>query len=352
MEKKLLVLAALAAASCAHAQSTVNLFGVVDLNIGHYSLSGTSKDASVTKMGHNGIASSQLGFRGTEDLGGGMHAGFWLEAGLVPQNGNANGLQFERRSTVDLGGSFGAIRLGRDYSPEFWNKTVFDPFGTNGAGSAQVADLGTSPTTAVRTSNGISYLYGFEPNATSHIGKGFYLQATYGVPGNPSGTPNDGANTGIRVGYSTDVLNTAMGYGKTKNAAANDYTTWNLGASYDLKSVKLIGNFNQNKTGNGAFNYKYYLFGLTAPAGETGLIIASYSRLTSNGSFDSGGKADKYAIGYIHSLSKRTAVYATYAYVRNNDQMLTVVVTGSPKAAATDFGGRSSGFDVGLKHSF
>ena len=373
MHKKWLMLTAVAAASCAHAQSSVNLFGVVDIGVGHFSVSGTSNDSSITKMVSSGLSSNQFGFRGIEDLGGGMHAAFWLEAGMNAHTGggqdtNVNnqttgatgggGLTFNRRSTVDIGGGFGALRLGRDYTPDFWSKTVFDPFGTLGAGAANISSRGTGPT-AFRASNGISYLYGIAPNQGSHgLGsKGFYLQATYAMGGNASNVAapidkNDGNYAGIRVGFASDVLNAALGYGKTKRAAVQDYSVWNVGASYDLKVAKISALFNQNKTGDGAANYKTYLIGASMPAGEAGLIRASYSRLTSNGSFDNGGKSDKFAIGYVHSLSKRTSVYATYGYIRSNNSMYSLVLPEAPAAALTDTGGRSSGFDVGLKHSF
>ena len=83
-----------------------------------------------------------------------MSASFWLEAGLDNDDGhgaatNSNnqpsgagagvdgrqGLTFNRRSTVSLAGGWGELRLGRDYTPQFWNLTVFDPFGTNGVGT-------------------------------------------------------------------------------------------------------------------------------------------------------------------------------------------------------------------------
>ena len=109
-----------------------------------------------TQLTNSGYNSSRLGFRGTEDLGGGMSASFWLEAGVNNDDGPAppptpttrppvpalasdgrQGLTFNRRSTVSLAGGWGELRLGRDYTPQFWNLTVFDPFGTNGVGTTQ-----------------------------------------------------------------------------------------------------------------------------------------------------------------------------------------------------------------------
>src|SRR5205085_9250952 len=153
MKKTLIALAALAAAGAASAQSSVTLFGIVDVNYAHYSVDGgTSAYGTATTSGHvnvltnSGYNSARLGFRGTEDLGGGVSASFWLEGSLSPDDGNAAGLQFRRRSTVSLAGGWGEIRLGRDYVPTFWNLTVFDPFGTNGVGTVVGFKAKTSST--------------------------------------------------------------------------------------------------------------------------------------------------------------------------------------------------------------
>src|SRR5205085_4224819 len=130
MKKSLIALAVMAAAGAASAQSSVTLFGIVDAAVSRYD-SGGSGDA-VTKLTNSGYNSSRLGFRGTEDLGGGTSASFWLEAGLANDDGqgaatNSNnqasgagaavagrqGLTFNRRSTVSLSGGWGEGRLGR-----------------------------------------------------------------------------------------------------------------------------------------------------------------------------------------------------------------------------------------------
>ena len=137
MKKSLIALAVMAFAGAASAQSSVTLFGILDTAITHGSASdGGNSWTGMTSSGYN---SSRLGFRGTEDLGGGMSASFWLEGQLDTDDGTGraagNGLDFQRRSTVSLAGNWGEVRLGRDYTPSFWNYTVFDPFGTNGVGT-------------------------------------------------------------------------------------------------------------------------------------------------------------------------------------------------------------------------
>ncbi|MBU0828125.1 MAG: porin, partial [Gammaproteobacteria bacterium] len=138
MKKSLIALAVLAASGAAMAQSSVTLFGIVDATYAY----GSGSVANKSQLTNSGYNSSRLGFRGVEDLGGGMSASFWLEAGVNNDNGSGantstnnqgaaaaggGGLTFNRRSTVSLNGGFGEVRLGRDYTPQFWNLTVFDP---------------------------------------------------------------------------------------------------------------------------------------------------------------------------------------------------------------------------------
>src|ERR1700704_2312288 len=106
MKKSLLALAVLGAfAGAASAQSSVTLFGVVDVNA-----KSVKNDAVTTRqLGTDGLASSRLGFRGIEDLGGGLQAGFWIEGALSPDTGGT-GQTWARRSTVSLIGGFGEVR--------------------------------------------------------------------------------------------------------------------------------------------------------------------------------------------------------------------------------------------------
>ena len=90
MKKSLIALAVMAAAGAASAQSSVTLFGIVDATIAYGRASGAGND-SRTQVTNSGYNSSRLGFRGTEDLGGGMSASFWLEAGISNDDGRAGG---------------------------------------------------------------------------------------------------------------------------------------------------------------------------------------------------------------------------------------------------------------------
>jgi hypothetical protein len=133
MKKSLLALAVLSAfAGVASAQSSVQLFGTLDVGGKYLKNDGRSKQWSEET---DGINSSEIRFQGIEDLGGGLKAGFNLRSGINPDTGTSNAKFWNRRATVSLYSNCGDLRLGRDYVPTFWTG-LFDPFGYNGIGSA------------------------------------------------------------------------------------------------------------------------------------------------------------------------------------------------------------------------
>jgi GBP family porin len=111
MKKTLLALAAIAASSAAFAQSSVTLYGVVDA-----SLESVKGDDTVTRVSSDNLASSRLGFKGTEDLGNGLKANFVLESNMkmdTGANGGGSTRFFDRAAWVGVAGGFGELRLGR-----------------------------------------------------------------------------------------------------------------------------------------------------------------------------------------------------------------------------------------------
>ena len=355
MKKSLIALAVMAAAGAASAQSSVTLFGIVDAGISRYNVSGGTHNTVLSNSGYN---SSRLGFRGTEDLGGGLSASFWLEGALSNDDGTPGGFNFQRRSTVSLAGGWGELRLGRDYVPTFWNMTVFDPFGTNGVGTqignkvrGSAANIGlaaTVPAVAqyVRSNNSVGYF--LPPN----LG-GFYGQAMYAFDETPSGaTPdNVGRYAGARLGFGSGPFNVAAAYGRTEGAetaASPDVRNWNIGGQWDFGVAKLLAVYDKAdyEAATGETSLKSWTIGTLVPVGA-GEIRASYGRAKA----DTAGadpRVDQWAIGYVHNLSKRTAVYATYARLKNKDGAAVPIstnVTGVVNAS-------SWGYDLGIRHSF
>ena len=372
MKKSLVALAVLAAAGAASAQSSVTLFGIVDATLQY----GRGSVANRTQLTDSGYNSSRLGFRGTEDLGGGMSASFWLEAGLnnddgsgdptssnnqtiaafVPTTGanapvraGTQGLTFNRRSTVSLAGGWGELRLGRDYSPQFWNLTTFDPFGTNGAGTSRALVGSAGGPVNPRASNTIGY---FLP---ANLG-GFYGQAQLYLGENlrdGAATEKDGTGAGFRVGYAAGPVNVAVAFSSTdyaSTATAGQITTFNVGGQWDFGVAKLMAHFNRDtvETTAGDLDTNGWLIGALMPVGA-GEIRASYSQSENdfNTATTTEARGRKLALGYVHNLSKRTAVYTTVARIRNNGGAA-FALGGSSTAANTN----STGFDLGVRHSF
>ena len=366
-----------------------------------------SVKTSRTVLGNSGYNSSRLGFRGTEDLGGGLAASFWLEAPITNDDGATGAASFKRRSTVSLSGGFGEVRLGRDYTPTFWNDTVFDPFGTNGVGG----NLINTANGFNAATNGASGTGGFGGNmnydrASNSIGYflppnlgGFYGQAMYALheqtkysPGNatPPGVLNAanpvlnnsraGRYIGGRFGYANGPLDVALAYGQSTvgdnfyAGVTNKVNTLNLGASYDFGPAKLFGELSQAKLKtdiDGNFivdpgsvpstKLNGWLLGVTVPVGA-GLIRASYSAVkykTGSSNNDlffndqrNNPKANKLALGYVHNLSKRTALYATVARVSNKNGA-SLSVGNQPYIGNSVFTPKNStGYDFGIRHAF
>jgi len=343
MKKTLIALAVLTVSATSFAQSTVTMFGVVDAAYA----SGSGSVSNKTQLKNSGYNSSRFGVRGTEDLGGGLSASFHLEAGVNNDDGTASasntnnqavtaanagtqGLTFNRRSTVSLTGGFGEVRLGRDYTPQFWTETAFDPFGTNGVGTNIAFNKGGL--TGVRASNSIGYL------SPSFSGVKVWVQTYMGENASTAAKAGDG--NAVRFSYDQGPLSLAFATSSTTIAAGTKNETSNIGGSYDLGVAKLIAQSNKTKV-TGAADIDGYVVGATAPMGA-GTVRFSLSETDK-----AGVKSNLTAIGYVYGLSKRTDLYATYASVKNKGG-----ATAALNGAATGANQSSTGYDFGVKHSF
>jgi predicted porin len=348
MKKSLLALAVLGAfAGAASAQSSVTLFGIVDLSLKNVKNDGTDARRS---MDNNGINSNRLGLRGTEDLGGGLKAGFWLEGAMANDTGNPTGQTWQRRSTVSLLGGFGELRLGRDYTPSFWNTTIFDPFGTNGVGSSlNVSRAANAPP-----------INGAKAEATyvrSNNSVGYFLPALGGVYGQIMVAPGEGAAgkySGGRIGFGAGPVNVAAAIGTQDNVpgGAQKYKTFNIAGSYKIGPANLMAQYNQEKIDTAVeFKEVRILLGaaVTLGQGELRLAYVKDDQKTAGADNDD---ASQIAVGYVYNLSPRTALYGTFARISNKGASNFAVAGGSSIAALPTAGGKSTGYEAGLRHSF
>jgi predicted porin len=351
MKKSLLALAALTAfAGAASAQSSVTLFGVVDL-------AGTYIDNDVDGkylLAQDGNASSRIGFRGVEDLGGGLRAGFWLEGAISPDNGGTS-LNFQRRSTVSLISGWGELRLGRDYTPTFWNWTSFDPFGTNGVGASTNLALnvdqvpGATYNTLVRANNSI----------------GYFLPAMGGLYGQVMVAAGEGETTaankmfGGRIGWAAGPFDVAVAYSTTEAPAGFDVDNFNVAGSWNFGFMKLAAFYSQIEADGNRFDQENWFVGATVPMGAwtfkgtwgSADRSAGPAATASTPLAFSSGNADQLAIGFTYDLSKRTALYGTYSQISNDDGAK-YRVFGASNALTQGANNDSMGYQFGVRHSF
>lgn len=358
------VLACAAVPFAGWAQSSLQVYGVMDLGVSSYRGEGVGSRQMLTSSGNQ---ASRIGFRGREDLGAGLQAGFDLEAGLNADTGagqttNTNnqptgnagngGLVFNRKSYMYLQSkSLGEIRLGRDYSPAFWNLFLYDPFRLGVGMSAHV--LHGTTVTSFRASNSVGY---FSPGCSGPACKGLFFQGMAGMGENASGPGRqDGRVYGARVGYGGNGWDGAIAIASTANSAADNYTQINLAGAYQWQDHKLMLLAGENRTGNrsaaldNADRVRFWQLGATWKVGS-GNIPMSVMRLTRNDSHSSA--SHKYAVGYVHNLSKRTALYGTYTYIDNRGSINLPVASGSLNGPVPTPGGKASGFDLGIRHAF
>ena len=346
-------------ASGAYAQSNVTVFGVVDTAVSV----GTGSIANKTAMTSPGYLGSRLGFRGTEDLGAGMKANFWLEAGFTSDDGvgaassinnqvpvvgiaqaGAQGLTFNRRSYLSLSGGFGEVQLGRDYTPLFIVNTTYDPFGSSGSGASRAllgtaGAYGSANSTAVRASNMISYttppMGGFAAQVMTYFGEN--------ASNDPAGT-TPGTGSGLRLAYASGPFSVGLGWNKVGVTATSEVNSLNIGGSYDFGVAKVMALYSTDDVSAAARVVKGYLVGVIAPLGS-GFIRASYSA-TNNGAA-AAAETKQLALGYVHSLSKRTDIYVNVVSVDNSGGAAAAL-----NGAVTAANASSSAFDLGIKHAF
>jgi len=359
MRKTIIGAAVLAACSgLASAQSNVTIYGIADAALVRES-GGAS--GGINKLTSGAASASRLGFKGSEDLGGGMAAIFTLETGYKIDTGevDAAGTLFNRQAFVGLKSGQGTLTLGRQYTPYHAALAgVGDPFGTGMAGTSKnlFPDSGTN----VRTSNTLLY-------ATPAIA-GFSGELAYSA--GEQAVSSAGRQFGAALGYAAGQLNLRLAY-NNKNSdvaaapgfAAVSHTVGSntlLAANYDFGVVKAFfaygidKGYNSAPLGNSKNPYggvaptastdgNEQLLGLTAPLGG-GSLIASLMRKNDKTGFNQ--DASSWGVGYVYPLSKRSNVYGAYAKIRNKNG------AGYTVANNSESGTGDSAFNLGLRHAF
>jgi predicted porin len=289
----------LLAASSAQAQSSVTAYGLFDVSAG---VSRVPGGTSVKNVDSGKMTTSYIGFRGSEDLGGGLSVQFKLEHFLRADTGDAarfTGDTFwSRNALVGLSHTqWGTVTLGRNTTPLFVTTLSYNAFGDSFGYSPSIRHYYTSGTTTGDSGWSDSVVY-----SSPRFG-GF----SFGLAG-ALGEGSNGRNVGANVGYSDGPVAASLVYQEVKKdgaTAVNDSRTWQLGASYDAGVAKVFGQL--GKVDNLTTTHDYRIVGLGArmPVAQSGAFLAQWGRLSP----DTGAKRNTLSLGYDHSVSKRTDIY-------------------------------------------
>ena len=352
MKKSLVALALAGAfASAALAQSK-EMYGTVDMGFVQESggptgptSAGTAKGA-INKLTSGAQSGTRLGFKGTEDLGGGMKALFVLETGIAADKGGFNQANsaFARQSFVGLQSDMGTVTMGRQYTPYFLTMLVGDPFAAGMAGAAQNMLM---PASNIRMDNAVKY--------TSPVFSGFSAEAAYGF-GEQVDSVVRNRQLGAFINYSGAPVNVRLGYLRkntdlttlTSQTKDKEISNWILAANWDVKVTKLFAAVTSNDEAVYApirplRNSKDYLIGAQVPFNKL-TFIASY--IYKDGGDGMTGNANQVALGYTYTMSKRTNLYAAWGRINNGTNSLLTVGNNS------ELGYGDKALNLGIRHIF
>jgi len=362
MKKSLLALAVLGAfASAASAQSSVTLYGRVDLSVG--------KGAGVEDKRMANGSGSRLGFRGVEDLGGGLQALFNIEhrfnadTGVVgagnynqgfpvvatPTGGTTTAGPATRfwngRSIVGVQGAFGQVVLGREYTTSFLQSIlVADPWGWDTVVSGTLG--GSGGNTAI-TGGGIEPVRN-DSSLTYKLTLGGFTLGAQVAEGTDAVNNFNNKPWNIAGSYAAGPITAGISYDRNGFEVTDNEDWLTLNGAFSFGAFKVGAFLGKGKTRFGVDRKSAMITG-TAQLGA-GELRLSYGELKD----DVWGKLTKTAaIGYHYSLSKRTTVYADIMNDRGRG-----VPAGSVNPFTTAFPvgnaitTSKNGYDFGIKHNF
>jgi len=392
MKKTLVALAALAATG-AFAQSSVTLYGIVDLGYtsDKSTTVGGTADKKTTGIGEGTMAGNRIGFRGTEDLGGGMKASFTVEQGISLTSGDlfgnragASGHQdnagtpaagtgglytgagaytssTNRQSFVSLSGGFGDVRVGYQYTNLYVLSSlsgyIVGPEASGGDqahtwGNAAIAGYGQTVNAGGTRANGLTYIspvFGGGFKATVQYGSG-RAGGAWDTSSPLTATNSAAKRTGYMVSYANGPLNAAVAYtsNKVTTAGATNVTQTHkltqLAGSYDFGVAKLVGTYNSGKDGAvTSTDSKSHQIGVNVPFGGVEVFAAmGKAKSTKNDATGLTADVKQTQFGAKYALSKRT--YAFFVNGTTKDAVAERAATG------TAYKGTST--RIGVNHSF
>lgn len=338
-------------AQMASAQSSVQVYGIVDLGLEHLTgVANGTREESATRVTINNQQASRLGFRGTEELGGGLKALFNLEAGFAPDTGVSlqGGRLFGRAATVGLSGSFGTVTLGRQRNAIFDLHLQFAPLGytSYGAVSPDMAFFTQRPDNSIKYAGkhgsfSTALLYSFGRDAV----------AGAGTQSEVAGNSKIGRQIGANAVYAKGPVALGLGYdsqnGTNAALARETDTRTYVGAKYVLSATTFYAGIMRRDNEILAVDTTTDLswVGVRHPLGGK-LGIGAW--LVRTAVKDTSDDATLVGASLFYDLSKRTQAYLNIARSSNDGASRQGVSSGN----FTVPGGAMNGIVAGVAHSF
>lgn len=333
----------------AMAQSSVTVYGVMDEFVTYEKITGAP---SVKRLDSSGMLASRLGFRGREDLGGGMAANFVIEHGLNADLGTGADANrwANRQAWVGLSSPFGEIRLGRQNTPQFYMNGKFDAFG----GATQASGWNNISGTAPRADNVVGY---FTPKMAGVSAQVLYAR---GATGGAAPADEIAANQNVHaaVEYEAKDIYAGVNY---ENIHSGGLVTKRMGyaASYAFTQAwRVFGAYGTERRSDSSLDLQLLSLSVGWQALATTNLAAGWLRVKDDIGGAGHGGADQYSVLVRHSLSKRTTIYSGYAKLQQHDLRNSfslggaAVVAAGARPTSPTAGGSIQGLQLGVTHSF
>lgn len=337
----MLAVLAVCGTSAAMAQSSVTVYGRVITSVEHQKLG----NASTTGMVGNG---SYLGFKGTEDLGNGLKAGFVLEGGFKSDTGG-DGYKFDRQSEVNLSGNFGMVRLGLFDSASLL--ATADVVSMHNHDTGSTYDMLYQDVT--KKGNTIAY------SIPEIAGVNAEIQYRFGEKaGLPDSEDKGGWNLGLN--YATGPLGLGFGYSSEKEkdnltGFTNKFQQYALRASYEIGDLVLAGYYQKQNNKDAGVKEKRNVYRIAAKytmgASEFHANVGQASKAKIDG-VKTGKSATQWTLAYNYNLSKRTKVFALYGNLSHTESAGVSASNSFDLPAPTSSNDKFRTMGVGIRHLF
>lgn len=338
LSRLMLAAVAVCGTSAVMAQSSVTIYGRVNTTVEHQKLG----DNKATGLVNN---RSRIGFKGVEDLGNGLKAGFQLEAGFNSDDGS-DPLTFARQSEVNLSGNFGMVRLGNFYPESYYATSDYIGMHNHETGSSSDA-LYVDPAWFYGTGNGNKVAY------RTPTFNNFWAEASVSMHEKANAAPAVNKN-----GYDL-----AANYNNGPLSLGAGYSYWNSNYQASLRGLYTFGQFTvgayyqRNKddnailgTGAGTRNNFRLSAMYVLNASEFHVNVGRANKWSNV----SDSAATQWTLGYNYNLSKRTKIYTYYTRINSGKGMdySSGAASFNSIKTGTNAGDNFSSFALGVRHNF